>query len=225
MRFCLICLIVFISQYSFSMDVDSIGHKRIKTRKNLIENGLAYFNLFNKDPYHRMLKVSNWAYTRYFRHEFSAKVEYFSYGSSTRHVANIKSSEDLKRGEIIYTDFRCVRFLFGKKLKFKNFVFSPLLSGNFRWDGYEEIFIGINPAAPWDKTQTELNRIKSLGIGIGGGIGYIFKNKISITVEDHLMYNFEKIHYKDFKFVKSSDISYSPQKVWSTLHIRLGFLF
>ena len=225
MKGCILCFALFSILHCFSASADSLSRKK-KDRNNLFEIGTIHVNLFNGDKFYPVMhKERIWSYTRY-HNNWLVNIEYYSFYSGTRKSARITSFRDFNEGEVFYTGFSSLRLGVGHTLSFGNFVLSPTFLITYRFNGAQEAYITTNNFSLWDEPITDVVHLRSFGAGLGSGISYIIKKRISLGMDGNLGYNFEKERPSQLGYLKpEGSIQYTPLRTYSTCHLRFGVLF
>ncbi len=198
--------------------------KPLSKKKNIVEYSLNSLNLFDGQGYTLTEPRFNFAYTRLFHKDLFAKIEYFEYSRSNS-INEGKSIYDYKRGDVVYTSFNFVRLNVGKQFVFKKINFKPSIGLNYRW-GFGEKYRWDNGAPVWE-SHFNKNKMNSLGVGVGTGVYYPIYKAFQLGVEYNFQYNFEKYKYSENDIPKeeSDAFNFQPNRKYSTLQLKLGYLF
>lgn len=136
-----------------------------------------------------------------------------------------KTQSDRKRGDVDYTWFNSFRLNIGHKFEYKKITFCNSISTNYRWGFGEHYFWDWR--AIWGDPIFNINKMNSIGLGLGSGVFYpIFKN-INLGLEYDFHYNFEKYKYSANQISKeeSDAFNFKPNRKFSTFQLRLGYRF
>ena len=225
MKSCILCFALILNQHCFSNSADSL-HKEKKKRNNLIEVGTIHGNLFNGDRFYPVMRKERiWSYTRYHK-KWLGRIEYYTFYSGIRKSAEIKSIRDFNEGDVIYTNFNSIRLGIGRKIAIGSFLIAPSFLITYRYNGGQDVFIEMKDASIWDEPIIDVVHLRSFGAGLGSGISYVIKKRISLGADANLCYNFEKERPSQLGYLKpEGSIHYTPHRAYSTCHLRLGVLF
>lgn len=201
--------------------------KPLRKKKNIIEYSLNSLNLFDRQGYKLTDPIYNFSYTRFIYKQYFAKIEYFEYGRENIINYN-KPYNELKRGDIEYTWFKVIKLNLGKKIEYKRFSLKPMFSLNHRWGFGELYFWDWRQNLVWPEKVNNLNKMNSLGFGLGSGVSHNIYKNFQIGLEYNFNYNLEK-----YKFITGGGITkedsdafnFKPNRKYSTLQLQLGYKF
>lgn len=197
-------------------------------RRVTLEIGNTYADMYGNDNdfYQKVIYGPKFfSVTAYAHKPYFIGVQYNKISIGTHYyVDNLSNPSNMKPGSTLVYSFGCVRINAGRSFKLKNFILNPYLSYNRRFGNGEEFFVDTVRGSLWGEYLTSRSEYRSNGIGIGLGINYLIKNRITLGIEANLNYNFEKINPQPGTTIKPSDYGFKPSRWFSLVNYKIGYL-
>lgn len=224
MRLIICILLLFVHFNLFAVRKDpSYSFRRVT-----LEIGNTYVDMYGNDNdfYQKVVygpkffSVTAYVYKPYF---ISAQYNHVYVGTHY-YLDNISTPANMTPGSTLAYYFRCYRLNVGRTFKLKNFTFNPHLSFNRRFGLGELFFVDTVRSHPWGGTIESRSEYRSNGVGIGLGINYLIRNRITLGIEANFNYNFEKINPQPGTTINPSDYGFKPSRWFSLLNYKIGYL-